>query len=137
MSCSSTVLIDEPIRIVKGDVFNYVLVVYDVTLDENDSEVEGSRVRSDLTNAVITHTVELADGTDIFTKVSTDTNEIEINPDQVSDLTKGTALIKYVAGDTSGLDVSVIRYHHTRCVFNDGTGRDRRIVKRSRFYVDV
>ena len=98
---------DTPIRVVKGEVFDFNLVIYDVTLDENNVEVAESRARSDLSSAVITHTVELADGTDVFTKVSTTPTEILINPDQVSALTKGTALIKYVAVDTSGLDATI------------------------------
>lgn len=128
---------DTPIRVVKGEVFNFDLAIYDVELDENDSETEGTRERSDLLSAVITHRVELADGTEVFSKVSTDSDQIEINADQVTATTKGTALIKYLAADTATLDETVVRWHFTTCVFNDGSGRTRRVIQRSRFYVDV
>lgn len=130
----SSLLTDMPIRITQGEVVEYDLFSYDATVDENGSEVAASRVRSDLTTAVITTTIERADGTDVFTKVSTDSAQIEINADQVDEITKGSAILKFLAADTSGLEPGTIYWHHTFCVYADG--REARIIKRSRFYVD-
>lgn len=131
---SPTLLDDEPIRIVRSSVREYDLYSYDATTDETGSEVESSRVRSDLTGAVLTFTVELADGTVVFTKSSTAVAEIAIHADQATELTKGSAILKFVAADTSALDPSTEYWHHTFCVYSDG--REERIIKRSRFFVE-
>lgn len=128
---------DMPIQFARGDEFNITLTIDDFLKDSFGNIIEGSETRADLENAVITHFVTDAAGNVLLTKVSTIVSELEINPDQVSPLTKGTAVIKYVEEDTAALDVAVERWHYTRCVFNDGTGRELRVVKRSLFLLNL
>ncbi len=129
-----TLLEDEPIRIVRGAIREYDLFSYDATVDEEGSEITASRARSDLTSAVITATFERADETLLFTKVSSDTAQIEIHADQVTAATKGSAILKFIAADTSALVPGTEFWYYIDAVYADG--RDDRLVKRSRFHVD-
>lgn len=138
MTCGiSNNLKDMPIKFARGDEFNITLTIEDFTRDSFGNEIADGETRADLSGAVITHTVTDAAGAVLWTKVSTTVAELEINADQVSALTKGTALIKYLEADTAALDVTTERWHYTRCVFGDGSGRELRVVKRSRFTLDL
>lgn len=126
-------LVDCPLRIIQGAVRNYDLFSYDVTVDENG--VETGRVRSDLTGAVVTATFERADGSDLFTKVSSVAAEIEIHADQVAEATKGSMILKFVAADTSTLGVGEEIFWHVNVVYSVIPRTDR-IIKRSRFFIE-
>ncbi len=127
---------DMPIQFAQGDEFNITITVNDFRRDAFGNEIQDSETRADLTGAVITHRVTDVDGNELWVKVSTNSAEIEINPDQTTESTKGTALLKYVEADTEPpIDHTTERWHYAKCVFADG--RKLRVVKRSRFILDL
>lgn len=128
---AAQLLKDEPLYVPQGVVRNYTLYSSDVELDELDSET--SRARSSLAGATITMKVRNAADVVQFTKVSSDSAQIEIHGDQVTETTKGTALLKLLGVDSTALTVGEEYWYDVWCLYADT--RYEPIVKKSRFHV--
>ena len=67
------------------------------------------------------------------TRVSSDSAQIEIHADQVTESTKGTAILKLLGPDTTALTVGTVYWYDVWCLYSDA--RFEPIVKKSRFHV--
>lgn len=69
----------------------------------------------------------------IIVKNSSDAAQIEIHADQVDEITKGTSILKLVGADYTGTTIGR-EYWQDAWVYTGG--KKKRILKRSRFYID-
>jgi len=118
-------------RIPQWAVTNRTVTANDISVD--DDGVETGSVRTSLTGAVVYYTVEDADGNVVIQKISTDPTQIEIHADQVTEATKGTALVKFLRADTAPL---IAGGDYTfDCWVKTADGREEPIVDCGKFIV--
>jgi hypothetical protein len=123
------------IRIPQWSIVNRLLTAETVTFDQYGVEVDGSRVRTDLTGGIVYFTVRDDDGNIVIQKDSTDAAEIELK-NQVVAATTGQATVHFVYADTAPLSSlpSAKYWFDAWVTLSDGT--EEPIVDRGRFYVD-
>ncbi len=119
-------------RIPQLAVTNRTLTANDISTDEDG--VETGKVRTDLTGAIVYFTVTDENDVVVLQKISTDSLQIEIHADQVTEATKGTAIVHFYRADTAPLTAGGDYTFDSWVKTQDG--REEPIVDCGKFIVD-
>jgi len=119
------------IRIPQWAIVNRLLTAQDVAFGADNVEI--SRVRTNLTGAVVHFTVRDENGTIVIQKDSTDITQIEIKNQALAAL-EGQYNVKFVEADTAPLSTTAIYWFDSWAATSDGF--EEPVIDTGRFFVD-